>query len=164
MTFDLSQFKYKANSLSLSCLDTDRPVSPTSRWKQSSSSRSISSVIMLIRFSLQSQLWIGYVCWWLAPLPSSAVSGIQYRAVNRQYKERMQSHQLPPHPHKACPCTCPEIRKSYWCLKYSWPISVKSDRGCIFLQYVLLSTLLHANDDSLDLKKIKNKIKRGGEE
>ena len=35
-----------------------------------------------------------------------------------------------------CPCTCPELRKCYWCLKYSWPISAKRDRGCIFLQYV----------------------------
>lgn len=35
-----------------------------------------------------------------------------------------------------CPCTCPEIRKCYWCLKFSWPISAKRDRGCIFLQYV----------------------------
>lgn len=36
---------------------------------------------------------------------------------------------LPP---QAYPCTCPEIRKSYWCLKYSWPISARTDRGLYF--------------------------------
>lgn len=53
------------------------------------------------------------------------MSWIQYRAVDTR---NVGETRWPPHTPTlpwACPCTCPAIRKSYWCLKYSWPISVQ---------------------------------------
>lgn len=156
MIFALPQYNYKLNYLSFHGFLTYHLLpQPASENNPFSSPRSISFLIMLIRCSLQSRLWIRFVCRWLAQL--WVEYGIQFCKA-RDTSERLQSRRPPSFPSplpplKSCPCTCPEIRKSYWCLKYGWPISAKGDI------YDFLSTLMHANDGPFDKRREERKKK-----